>query len=107
VEECDLEALTLREGRLVGVVMLLDPPVSALWLKSQDFFALIDGGRYDRALDMLVESERRQFAGPDGRLRKDREAQLKYLDRSQWRKLHLYADHLMGVTELALWGKSL
>ena len=102
VQECDLEALTLRDDRLVGVVILLQAPVSALWLRSKEFFNRVDAGELEQALSMLLDSEKKRFLDEEGRLRPERIEELKRLDRGAWRKFYLYGDRLMGVSEAAL-----
>lgn len=102
LQECDLDALVLHEGLLTGVVVLLDPPVSELYLRSTVFFDLIRDDRIDEAIGMILESEKKFFLGEDGRPRPDRVAKLKALDRSEWRRLYLYHDVLIGVAEASL-----
>ncbi|MEO7776402.1 MAG: hypothetical protein ABIY63_02650 [Fibrobacteria bacterium] len=101
IEECDLDALTLKDGLLTGVVVLLDPPVSELYLKSMAFFDLVESDRFDEAVAMILESEKKFFVDTEGRLRPDRMAKLKELDRGEWKRLYLYHDVLLGVAEAA------
>lgn len=102
MQECDLEALTLRGGKLVGVVVLLDPPVSDLYLAAMRFFDAVDQDRIDDAIGMLLESEKKFFLGPDGKPRPDRVAKLKAMDRADWNRLYLYHHVLLGVAEAAI-----
>jgi hypothetical protein len=102
MQECDLEALTLREGKLVGVVVLLDPPVSDLYLAAMRFFDAVDQDRIGDAIGMLLESEKKFFLGPDGKPRPDRVAKLKSMDRADWNRLYLYHHVLLGVAEAAI-----
>ncbi len=102
VKQCDFECLSLKNGHILGVVVLLEPPVSALWLKSKVFFDRIEAKRYDEAVAMLLESEKKRFVDSKGKIRPERLERLKKIDRNQWRKLYLYHDWLMGVSELAL-----
>jgi hypothetical protein len=102
MQECDLEALTLRGGKLVGVVVLLDPPVSDLYLAAMRFFDAVDQDRIDDAIGMLLESEKKFFLGPDGKPRPDRVARLKAMDRADWNRLYLYHHVLLGVAEAAI-----
>jgi hypothetical protein len=102
MQECDLEALTLREGKLVGVVVLLDPPVSDLYLAAMRFFDAVDQDRIGDAIGMLLESEKKFFLGPDGKPRPDRVARLKAMDRADWNRLYLYHHVLLGVAEAAI-----
>lgn len=102
LQECDLDALVLHEGLLTGVVVLLDPPVSELYLRSTVFFDLIRDDRTDEAIGMILESEKKFFLDKDGRPRPDRVAKLKALDRAEWRRLYLYHDVLIGVAEAAI-----
>jgi hypothetical protein len=102
MQECDLEALALRGGKLVGVVVLLDPPVSDLYLAAMKFFDAVDQDRIGAALGMLLESEKKYFLGPDGNPRPDRVAKLKAMDRADWNRLYLYHHVLLGVAEAAI-----
>jgi hypothetical protein len=102
IEECDLDALTLKDGLLTGLVVLLEPPVSELYLKAGDFFDLVESDRIDAAIGMLLESEKKFFLDEKGVPRPDRVAKLKALDRDEWRKLYLYHDVLLGVAEAAI-----
>jgi hypothetical protein len=102
MQECDLEALTLREGKLVGVVVLLDPPVSDLYLAAMRFFDAVDQDRIGDAIGMLLESEKKYFLGPDGKPRPDRVAKLQAMDRADWKRLYLYHHVLLGVAEAAI-----
>jgi hypothetical protein len=99
IEECDLDALRLKDGLLTGIVVLLEPPVSELYLKSMEFFDAVEAGRIMEAIGMLLESEKKFFLDPKGHPRPDRIAKLKALDREDWRKLYLYHDVLLGVAE--------
>ncbi len=102
IEECDLDALTLEDGLLTGIVVLLEPPVSDLYLKSGVFFDLVESDRIEEALGMILESEKKFFLDELGKPRPDRIAKLKELDRGEWRKLYLYHDVLLGVAEAAI-----
>jgi hypothetical protein len=102
MQECDLEALTLRQGKLVGVVVLLEPPASDLYLAAMGFFDAVDQDRIGDALGMLLESEKKYFLGPDGNPRPDRVAKLKAMDRADWNRLYLYHKVLLGVAEAAI-----
>lgn len=102
IEECDLDALTLEDGLLTGLVVLVEPPVSDLYLKSAAFFDLIENDRIDEAIAMILESEKRFFLDEAGKPRPDRVKKLKALDREDWRKLYLYHDVLLGVAEAAI-----
>lgn len=102
IEECDLDALTLKDGLLTGIIVLLEPPVSELYLTSMAFFDLVDADRMEDAIGMLLESEKRFFRDDDGKLKPERMAKLKELDREDWYKLYLYHDVLLGVAEAAL-----
>ena len=102
IQECDLDALTLVDGRLTGVVVMLEPPKSELYLKSQIFFDHIAADRMDAAIGMILESEKKFFLGEDGKLRTDRKAQLKAMSREDWQRLYLYHDVLLGVAEVAV-----
>jgi hypothetical protein len=102
MQECDLEALTLRQGKLVGVVVLLEPPASDLYLAAMGFFDAIDQDRIGDAIGMLLESEKKYFLGPDGNPRPDRVAKLKAMDRADWNRLYLYHKVLLGVAEAAI-----
>lgn len=102
MEECDLDALTLRDGLLTGVVVLLEPPISELYLRSMAFFDLVEANRLDEALNMILASERKFFVDEAGRPRPDRMGKLKTLERDQWRRLYLYHDVLLGVAEAAI-----
>lgn len=102
MQECDLEALTLRGGKLVGVVVLLDPPYSDLYLAAMRFFDAVDQDRIADAIGMLLESEKKFFLGPDGKPRPDRVAKLKAMDRADWNRLYLYHHVLLGVAEAAI-----
>lgn len=102
IEECDLDALTLTDGLLTGIVVLLEPPVSDLYLKSMAFFDLVEADRLDEAVAMILESEKKFFLDANGKPRPDRIGKLKTLDREDWRKLYLYHDVLLGVAEAAI-----
>jgi hypothetical protein len=102
VEECDLDALTLEDGLLTGLVVLVEPPLSDLYLKSVVFFDLIESDRIDEAIAMILESEKKFFLDERGKPRADRVEKLKALDREDWRKLYLYHDVLLGVAEAAI-----
>jgi hypothetical protein len=102
IEECDLDALTLEDGLLTGLVVLVEPPVSDLYLKAGDFFDLVESGRIDEAIAMILESEKKFFLDENGKLRPDRVEKLKALDRGEWRRLYLYHDVLLGVAEAAI-----
>ena len=102
IEECDLDALTLKDGLLTGLVVLLEPPVSELYLKAGIFFDLVEADQIDAAIGMLLESEKRFFLDEKGKPRPDRVAKLKSLEREEWRKLYLYHDVLLGVAEAAI-----
>jgi hypothetical protein len=101
IEECDLDALTLKDGLLTGIVVLLEPPVSDLYLKSMVFFDLVESNRFDEAIAMILESEKKFFVDEKRKPRPDRMAKLKALDRSEWHRLYLYHDVLLGVAEAA------
>ena len=102
IEECDLDALTLKDGLLIGIVVLLDPPVSDLYLRTGVFFDLLEADRIDEAIAMILESEKKFFLDGKGKPRPDRVRKLKTLDRSEWRRLYLYNDVLLGVSEAAI-----
>jgi hypothetical protein len=102
IEECDLDALTLSEGLLTGLIVLLEPPVSDLYLKTTVFFDLIESDRIEEAIAMILESEKKFFLDENGRPRPDRVKQLKALDRDEWQRLYLYHDVLLGVAEAAV-----
>lgn len=102
IEECDLDALTLKDGLLTGLVVLLEPPVSELYLKTEIFFDLVESDSIDAAIGMILESEKKFFLDEKGKPRPDRVAKLKALDRGEWRKLYLYHDVLLGVAEAAI-----
>jgi hypothetical protein len=102
IEECDIDALTVKDGRLTGVVLLLDPPVSDLYLRSGVFFDFIEANRIPEALGMILETEKKFFVDDKGKLRPDRIEKLKALNRSDWRKLYLYHNVLIGVAEAAV-----
>ena len=102
IEECDLDALTLNDGLLTGLVLLLEPPVSDLYLKAGVFFDLVEANRMDEAIGMILESEKKFFLDEKGKPRPDRVERLKALDRSEWRRLYLYHDVLLGVAEAAV-----
>jgi hypothetical protein len=102
IEECDLDALTLQDGLLTGLVLLLEPPLSDLYLKAWDFFDLVEEDRIEEALGMILESEKKFFRDEQGNLRPDRVEKLKEMDREDWRKLYLYHDVLLGVVEAAI-----
>jgi hypothetical protein len=102
IEECDLDALVLEDGLLTGLVVLVEPPMSDLYLKSMAFFDLVEGDRIDAAIAMILESEKKFFLDEQGKPRPDRVAKLKALDREDWRKLYLYHDVLLGVAEAAI-----
>lgn len=102
IEECDLDALTLQDGLLTGLVVLVEPPMSDLYLKSMVFFDLIEGDRIDEAIAMILESEKKFFLDEKGKPRPDRVEKLKAMDREDWRKLYLYHDVLLGVAEAAI-----
>jgi hypothetical protein len=102
IQECDLDALTLKDGRLTGIVLLLEPPVSDLYLKANVFFDLVDADRLQEAVGMLLESEKKFFVDKDGKLRPDRMEKLKAMDRGEWNRLYLYHDVLLGVAEAAV-----
>lgn len=102
IEECDLDALTLSEGLLTGLVLLLEPPLSELYLKSVVFFDLVESDRVQEAIAMILESEKRFFLDEDGRLMPDRVKLLKAMDKEEWHRLYLYHDVLLGVAEAAI-----
>jgi hypothetical protein len=102
IEECDLDALTLKDGLLTGLVVLLEPPVSELYLRSGIFFDFLESDRIGEALAMLLESEKKFFLDAEGKPRPDRIAELKALDRNDWQKLYLYHDVLLGVVEASI-----
>lgn len=102
IQECDLGALNLKEGKLVGVVLLLTPPLSDLWMQSQAFFDRVQKGEIETALSMLIESERKRFYDDEGRILPERVTALKNLDRKRWRELYLAHESLMGVVEAAI-----
>ncbi|MEO6098284.1 MAG: hypothetical protein ABIW76_22480 [Fibrobacteria bacterium] len=102
IQECDLEALTLTGGLLTGVVVLLDPPISDLYLRAMLFYDAVRDDKIDSAIGMILESEKRFFLDKEGKPRADRVASLKAMDRTQWRRLYLYHDVLIGVAEAAV-----
>ena len=55
-----------------------------------------------QAIGMLLESEKKFFLDANGKPRPDRVAKLKALDRSEWQKLYLYHDVLLGAAEAAI-----
>ncbi len=102
IEKCDLDALVLKDGLLTGLVVLLEPPVSELYLRAGIFFDFLESNQIDEAIGMLLESEKKFFLDTHGNPRPDRIAKLRALDRDQWRKLYLYHDVLLGAAEAAI-----
>lgn len=102
MEKCDLDALVLKDGLPTGLVVLLEPPVSELYLRSEIFFDFVESDQIEEALGMLLESEKKFFLDAEGKPRPDRIAKLKEIDREDWRKLYLYHDVLLGVAEAAI-----
>lgn len=102
IEECDLEALTLSDGLLTGLVVLVEPPVSDLYLAAGRFFDLVEADRIEEAIGMILESEKKFFLDERGKPRPERVEKLKTLDRGEWQRLYLYHDVLLGVAEAAI-----
>ncbi len=102
IEECDLDALNLQDDHLIGIVVLLEPPLSDLWQRSQVFFDAVEADDVEKVLSMMIESEKKHFVDKEGKVRSDRFARLKTLDRHQWRKFYLYHNVLMGVVEASI-----
>ncbi|MDQ3001135.1 MAG: hypothetical protein M3Y08_07730 [Fibrobacterota bacterium] len=93
-------ALSLRDGKLTGVVLLLPPPESGLEQNSNRFFDALEKKDWESALEILVDREREFLTGPDGKLKGEFSKQLGALDREDWDSLFWYHDRLSGVLEL-------
>ncbi len=102
IEECDLDALNLLDDHLIGVVVLLEPPLSDLWQKAQEFFDAVESDDMEKVLSMIIAGEKKHFLDKQGNLRPERVAALRNLQRDQWRKLYLYHNVLMGVVEASI-----
>ena len=93
-------ALSLRNGKLVGVVLLIPPPETGLEKSTDAFFDAIAAGKWDAALDMLVDSEKEKISRPSGGIKSEFKKKLSDLDREDWDSLFWYHEKLSGVLEL-------
>ena len=94
------QALSLRNGKLVGVVLLIPPPQTGLEKSAGAFFDAIAAGKWSTALDMLVDPEKERLTHPGGGIRTEFKRKLSALDREDWDSLFLFHGKLSGVLDL-------
>ncbi len=94
------DALSLRYGKLIGIVVLLPPPMPGLERATAAFFRAIRRGEWEVVEAMLVEPERERLSGTGGGITGGNRRRLAALDEADWDSLFLFRDKLSGVVEL-------
>lgn len=91
------EVMSLRDGKLVGVMPLLPVSPPELKIAFLAFLKAINGGEWADAMDMLVERERLYLTSPMGRVNSVYAKKLILLKRQDWDSFALQSGKLSGI----------
>lgn len=98
LDRTSLGAMTLTEGKLTGLALVLPPPVPELRLVTEKFYGLLERERFEDAVAMLIGSERRHFTDDGGRLKPGARRKLERLrEMGDWRSFYLHDGKLVGA----------
>jgi hypothetical protein len=92
--------LALRDGKLIGIDLLLPPPEPGLERAADDFFKAIRREDWNTMLGMLAGTDFRRIADSEGGLSAENRSKLAALDEEDWDSLFWYHEKLSGVADL-------
>lgn len=100
VDTASWRALTLRKGKLIGVVLLIPPPVPGLERAAAEFFQAIRRGDWESIKAVLITAEHEKLVEPDGGISEENRKKLQALDEEDWDSLYWDNGKLSGIDDL-------
>lgn len=100
VDTASWRALTLRKGKLIGVVLLLPPPIPGLERAAAEFFQAIRRGDWESIKAVLITAEHKKLVEPEGEITEENRKKFQALDEEDWDSLYWDNGKLSGIADL-------